>query len=310
MGLSLKKNMARIFTFMIVSVFSGILSQGAMAANSTCSPGDGSWPCFAAERAAKRVAKKSFRAKRALMRRAARKRARSRKKIRNARKYRRTLKASRSRKMRRSKNNSVLYINKNGKRISKRRATALALKRTRNRSRRARRNKNTKLRHLLKKKKSAYNRGFSLRGRHMRVTSRSIKTSCFPARLKRLISRVEKHYGKRLVVTSGFRSHAHNRRIGGASRSEHVHCKAVDFRIPGVNKYSLARFVKRLPGRGGVGTYCGKSTIHLDVGKRRTWNHCGKRKSRKRYAKRRKLRRSYRTTSSRRAQRARWNFKF
>jgi uncharacterized protein YcbK (DUF882 family) len=64
---------------------------------------------------------------------------------------------------------------------------------------------------------------------------------------------------------------------------------AVDFKIRGVNKYALARYLKKLPGRGGVGTYCGNSIVHLDVGPKRSWHH-GCRKKHRRYASKKRRR--------------------
>ncbi len=98
-------------------------------------------------------------------------------------------------------------------------------------------------------------------------------------RLSRLLAIVKNHYGRSVSVTSGCRSHKHNRRVGGAKRSMHLRCMAVDFRVAGVSKARLRRYVSGLPGRGGVGIYCGRSIVHLDVGPRRSWVHgCGKRR--------------------------------
>ena len=122
------------------------------------------------------------------------------------------------------------------------------------------------------------------------AASRGVSTSCFPARLKRLLKKVSAHYGKKLRITSGYRSHRHNRRIGGARRSQHLHCTAADFYVPGVNKYALARYLKRLSGRGGVGTYGGNRTVHLDVGPRRSWHWGGRKKrAKRRYTKKRRI---------------------
>ncbi len=168
-------------------------------------------------------------------------------------------------------------------------------------------------------KKQKLNRGFRTKSRFKRKLRHSYKhrrqnrrvilphvqTHCFPQRLRRLMDQVERHYGKKLVLTSGYRSPRHNRRINGAKRSQHMHCKAVDFQIRGVNKYSLARYVKTLPSVGGVGSYCGSSSIHMDVGPKRSWHWgCGKRKKRSIYAKKRNrskrhYRKSYRTASYR-----------
>ncbi len=124
-------------------------------------------------------------------------------------------------------------------------------------------------------------RGWRTRSKGLGYTAanRGVSTSCFPKRLRNLLKKVSAHYGRKLHITSGYRSHRHNRRIGGARRSQHLHCTAADFYVPGVNKYALARYLKRLPGRGGVGTYGGNRIVHLDVGPRRTW-HWGGRKRR------------------------------
>lgn len=102
-------------------------------------------------------------------------------------------------------------------------------------------------------------------------------------RLRRLLATVGKHYGRPAIVSSGCRSYRHNRRVGGARRSMHLRCMAADIKVSGVSKGSLRRYVSRLAGRGGVGTYCGRSIVHLDVGPRRSWYHgCRKRRRRSR----------------------------
>ncbi len=98
-------------------------------------------------------------------------------------------------------------------------------------------------------------------------------------RLVRLLAAVQRRYGRAVIVSSGCRSYSYNRKIGGARKSLHVGCKAADFKVAGVSKARLRRFVSRLPGRGGVGTYCGRSIVHLDIGPVRSWYQgCRKRK--------------------------------
>jgi len=111
------------------------------------------------------------------------------------------------------------------------------------------------------------------------TTSRTHGSRGLNPRLRHLLAVVSRHYGRSLVITSGCRSARHNRRVGGARRSMHLHCKAADFKVPGVSKASLRRYVATLPGRGGVGTYCGRNIVHLDVGPRRSWYYgCRKRR--------------------------------
>ncbi|GBF25606.1 hypothetical protein MnTg02_00638 [bacterium MnTg02] len=123
-----------------------------------------------------------------------------------------------------------------------------------------------------------------------------VRVSCFPSRLNALLRQVQDHYGRRVHVTSGYRSHRHNRRVGGARRSYHLKCLAADIKVPGVGKYRLARYLKKLPGRGGVGTYACNGAVHIDVGPRRAWHwRCGRKKLRKnKIARQRARRRAHR----------------
>ena len=99
-----------------------------------------------------------------------------------------------------------------------------------------------------------------------------VDVACLKPELVRILKTAERHFGKRLVVTSGYRSPAHNKRVRGARRSMHMHCAAADVQMAGVSKWELARFVRALPGRGGVGTYCHTKSVHIDVGPERDWN--------------------------------------
>lgn len=91
-------------------------------------------------------------------------------------------------------------------------------------------------------------------------------------RLNGLLYTISNHFHSPVTVVSGCRSRAHNRSIGGARESWHLRCMAADFRVQGVNTGSVYRYALSLPGRGGVGSYCRDSFIHLDVGDRREWH--------------------------------------
>lgn len=107
-----------------------------------------------------------------------------------------------------------------------------------------------------------------------------VDVSCLKPSLVRVLKTVEQHYGKKIVVTSGYRSPAHNRRARGAKNSLHMYCAAADVQVPGVSKWELAKFVRSMPGRGGVGTYCHTESVHIDVGPERDWNwRCRRRQS-------------------------------
>ena len=104
------------------------------------------------------------------------------------------------------------------------------------------------------------------------IQREDIVTNCFDSNLMSLISQIEKRFHQKVVITSGFRSPSHNRRVNGAKASLHMQCKAADLYVQGVNGQEVARFVRALPLRGGVGTYCHTASIHIDVGPRRDWN--------------------------------------
>lgn len=120
------------------------------------------------------------------------------------------------------------------------------------------------------------------RGSHGLLLQRDdVKVSCFPPNLVRLLKMVERRFGRTPLVTSGYRSRSHNRLIRGARNSMHIKCQAADIQVQGVSKRQLAKYVRSLPGRGGVGTYCHTKSVHVDVGRKRDWNRrC--RRSRKR----------------------------
>lgn len=99
-----------------------------------------------------------------------------------------------------------------------------------------------------------------------------VDVSCFNPKLVGLLKNAERHFGKRIVVTSGFRDLAHNTRVGGAPHSQHLSCNAADIQMVGVSKWDLARYFRARPDVGGVGTYCSTASIHVDVGRRRDWN--------------------------------------
>lgn len=99
-----------------------------------------------------------------------------------------------------------------------------------------------------------------------------VDVACLKPSLVRVLKTIEGHYGKKMVVTSGYRDLNRNRRANGARNSLHMYCAAADIQIPGVSKWELASYVRSMPGRGGVGTYCHTESVHVDVGPERDWN--------------------------------------
>lgn len=107
----------------------------------------------------------------------------------------------------------------------------------------------------------------------------NVDVACLKPSLVRVLKTIESHYGSKLVVTSGYRNQDRNRKARGARNSLHMYCAAADVQVAGVSKWELAEFVRAMPGRGGVGTYCHTNSVHVDVGPERDWNwRCRRRK--------------------------------
>ncbi|WP_439616913.1 YcbK family protein [Shinella sp.] len=107
------------------------------------------------------------------------------------------------------------------------------------------------------------------------LQTEKVKTGCFKPELLQVLKTIETHYDKPIIVTSGLRDLKRNR----AKQSLHTRCEAADIQIAGVTKWELAEYLRSMPGRGGVGTYCHTESVHIDVGPERDWNwRCRRRK--------------------------------
>ncbi|MBX3531832.1 MAG: DUF882 domain-containing protein [Rhizobiaceae bacterium] len=108
-----------------------------------------------------------------------------------------------------------------------------------------------------------------------------VDVACLKPSLVRVLKQIEGRYGKKVMVTSGYRSPPNNRRARGAKNSLHMYCAAADIKVEGVTKFELAQYLRTMPGRGGVGTYCHTNAVHIDVGPERDWNWRCRRKKRR-----------------------------
>lgn len=55
---------------------------------------------------------------------------------------------------------------------------------------------------------------------------------------------VRDNFNKPVVISSGYRSPAVNRAIGGSSKSQHMTGQAADFIIPWIDNYDVANWIK------------------------------------------------------------------
>ena len=113
----------------------------------------------------------------------------------------------------------------------------------------------------------------------LRLQHSKVQVACLKPGVLRILKIVEKRYRSKPIITSGYRSPKRNRRAGGSRNSMHIFCKAVDIQVEGVTKWQLAKFLRTIPGRGGVGTYCRTKSVHIDIGTKRDWHHPCRRSS-------------------------------
>ena len=74
--------------------------------------------------------------------------------------------------------------------------------------------------------------------------------------------------GKPIIINSGYRSEAHNKRVGGVANSQHRFGRAADIRVNGMSPKQVYDTILRLMGEGkmhngGVGLY--NTFTHYDV---------------------------------------------
>lgn len=80
------------------------------------------------------------------------------------------------------------------------------------------------------------------------------------------------HLGRSITINSGYRSPAHNKRIGGVRNSQHVKGTAADIVVSGMSTKEVAKAIETLIARGdmlqgGIGVY--PTFVHYDIRKTR-----------------------------------------
>ena len=90
--------------------------------------------------------------------------------------------------------------------------------------------------------------------------------------LVELLQRVRTHFGKALNITSGYRTDAYNKKVGGVTYSQHMYGSAADIYINGISPKDIYKYIDALyPNELGLGLY--NSFVHVDVRDNRSrWN--------------------------------------
>lgn len=79
-----------------------------------------------------------------------------------------------------------------------------------------------------------------------------------------ILQKIRDHFGKAVTITSAFRTFSHNKKVGGATYSQHLYGTAADIKVSGVTASAVADFAETLmPNTGGIGRY--STFTHVDV---------------------------------------------
>ena len=76
---------------------------------------------------------------------------------------------------------------------------------------------------------------------------------------------VRDYIGSPIHITSGFRTPAWNKRVGGVKNSYHTQGIAVDIRVNGMQPYDLAVYISKLTDFKGFGINIYKNFVHCDL---------------------------------------------
>ena len=89
--------------------------------------------------------------------------------------------------------------------------------------------------------------------------------------LVQVLQAIRDHFGAPVVITSGYRTAAHNRAVGGSRSSQHLLGRAADIQVQDTDPLAVAAYAESLmPGWGGVGRYPvkagrAKGWVHVDT---------------------------------------------
>lgn len=89
--------------------------------------------------------------------------------------------------------------------------------------------------------------------------------------LVELLEQLRAHFGKAVTITSGYRTPAHNAKVGGSKSSQHLLGRAADIQVASTSVEDVAAYAESLLHNwGGVGRYPvkagrAKGWVHVDT---------------------------------------------
>ncbi|KAH0795631.1 DUF882 domain-containing protein [Histomonas meleagridis] len=88
--------------------------------------------------------------------------------------------------------------------------------------------------------------------------------------LVNLLEKIRNHFGKAVTINSAYRTASYNKKVGGATNSQHVKGTAADIVVSGVSPSTVYNYANSINPNGGVGKY--NSFTHVDTrGYRARW---------------------------------------
>lgn len=81
--------------------------------------------------------------------------------------------------------------------------------------------------------------------------------------LMRILENIREHFGKPVIINSGYRTPEWNTKVGGAKNSYHMKGMAADIVVKGVNAKQVAEYASVIMQNGGVIRYT--NFTHIDV---------------------------------------------
>ena len=90
--------------------------------------------------------------------------------------------------------------------------------------------------------------------------------------LVEILQKVRNHFKSAVTINSGYRTPTYNKKIGGATYSQHTYGTACDIKVKGIKPKAVAQYVETLmPNTGGIGIY--SNFTHVDVREEKSrWN--------------------------------------
>lgn len=81
--------------------------------------------------------------------------------------------------------------------------------------------------------------------------------------LLRVVQDVRKHFSARITITSGCRCESHNANVGGSPNSQHLHGRAADIQVEGVDPPLVSQWLEKAHPDVSIGRY--DTFTHIDT---------------------------------------------